>query len=273
LVVISSAVLASPPLASKEQIGMFRNSKTCVVLDNGSISAGLYNSLVKDAIQKYWKLTTYEFIDEQEFDKRRFDSKYSFLVRTKVAFGRDPAGVSYDYISLVMGDTAKDLTNMPELCSIPLSYSNDNNVKYEYVMPYIIKFIQKHVEKLRQNRSWFLLQGLKYYNSSSGFKNKVLLLNKETMATNADTQEKIKTVYPYQFKLLSVSEIKKEVASNPANTLFNFHIGPMQESEVGQCFEMIFDAEGNLYYYNYRKITNDNTDGFNLNDLSRIKKQ
>jgi hypothetical protein len=34
---------------------------------------------------------------------------------------------------------------------------------------------------------------------------------------------------------------------------------------------MIFDVEGNLYYYNYRKITNDNPDGFNLNDFNNIR--
>jgi hypothetical protein len=48
-------------------------------------------------------------------------------------------------------------------------------------------------------------------------------------------------------------------------------VGPPQSSGAGKCFEMLFDTEGNLYYYNFRKITNDNADGFNLKDFDNIK--
>ena len=261
--------LANPPLASQQQIGMFINSKTCVVLENGSIS---YNVLIKDAVQKYWKSTEFEFIDQQEFEKRRFDPKYSFLVLMKGVFDKDPGGVSYNYISLVLGDAAaSNMTNMPELCSIPLSYSDDTNIDYGYAIPSIIKFMQKHAKNLEKKRFQISLEGLQYYNNSAGFKGKVLLLNKEMMALDANTPEKIKTVYAYYVKLLSTSEIETELSTNPINTLFNFHVGPTQNTGAGKCFEMIFDVEGNLYYYNYRKITNDNPDGFNLNDFHSIR--
>jgi hypothetical protein len=259
---------ANPPMASKQQIGMFKNSKTCVVLESGSLS---YNVYVKDAVQKYWKSTQFEFIDQQEFEKRRFDSRNSFLVLMKGAFDKDPGGVSYDYMSLVMGDSANDVTNMPELCSIPISYSDDNNIDYGYAMPSIVKFMQKHVNTLDKKRFDISLKGLKYYDNPAGFKGKVLLLNKDMMAPDADSPEKIKTVYPYYVKLLTTAEIEAELAKDPVNTLFNFHVGPTQSTGAGKCFEMIFDVEGNLYYYNYRKITNDNVDGFNLKDFNQIK--
>jgi hypothetical protein len=50
-----------------------------------------------------------------------------------------------------------------------------------------------------------------------------------------------------------------------------FHVGPPEDAGAGKCFEMIFDVEGNLYYYNYRMITNDNKDGFNLKDFANLK--
>ena len=264
---ISLSTFANPPLASKQQIGMFINSKTCVVLESGSIS---YNVYIKDAVQKYWKCTEYEFIDQQEFEKRRYDTKYSFLVLMKGVYDKDPGGVSYNYISLVMGGAANDMTDMPEICSIPLSYSDDTNMDYGYAMPSIIKFMQKHAKNLETKRFMISMNGLKYYNTTSGFKDKVLLLNKDMMAPDANSPEKIKTVYPFYVKLLTTSEIQAELASNPTSTLFNFHVGPTQKSGAGKCFEMIFDVEGNLYYYNYRKITNDNPDGFNLSDFHNI---
>ncbi len=260
--------LANSPLASKQQIGMFKNSITCVVLEDGSTA---YNVYIKDAVQRYWKSTEFEFIDQQEFDKRRFDSRYSFLVLMKGVFDKDPGGVSYNYISLVLGGPANDMTDMPELCSIPLSYSDDSNIDCGYVMPSIVKFMQKHAKNLEQKRFFISLRGLKYYNGSTGFQDKVLLLNKDAMALYVDTPERIKTVYPYYIKLLTTSEIQDEIAANPTNALFHFHVGPTENSGAGKCFEMIFDVEGNLYYYNSRKITNDNGDGFNLNDFKNIR--
>ncbi len=266
---INLGVMASPKLASKEQIGMFKNSKTCVVIESPSIA---YNVYIKDAVQKYWKSTEFEFIDQQEFEKRRFDSKYSFLVLMKGVYDKDPGGVGYNFISLVLGDPAAyDITNMPELCSIPISYTNDNDTDYGYVIPAIVKFMQRHARNLVKKRFLISLNGLKYYNGSAGFKDKVLLLNKAKLASNANTVEKIKTVYPSYVKLVTVPEIEAELATNPPNTLFHYHVGPAQNTGAGKCFEMIFDVEGTLYYYNYRKITNDNEDGFNLNDFSSIR--
>jgi hypothetical protein len=260
--------LANPPLASKQQIGMFKNSKTCVVLGTGSISYDMY---IKDAVQKYWNATEFEFIDQQEFDKRRFNSKYSFLVLMKGVFDKDPGGVSYNYLSLVLGDVAPNMTDMPELCSIPLSYSDDNIADYEYVIPAIVKFMQKHARNLEYYRLLISLRGLKYYNGQAGFKDKVLLFNKDNMASDADSPEKIKAVYPYYVKLITASEIQQELASNPTNALFNFQVGPTKNEAAGKCFEMIFDVEGNLYYYNSRKITNDNENGFNLKDFKHLR--
>jgi hypothetical protein len=266
--IFSLGSMANPKLASKQQIGMFINSKTCVVLENANIS---YNILIKDAVQNYWKSTDFEFIDQQEFEKRRFDSRYSFLVLLTGVYDKDPGGVSYNYLSLVLGDAANDIAKMPELCSIPLSYSGDFNIDYDYVVPAIVKFMQKHVKNLENYRFLISLKGLRYYNRSTGFKDKVLLFNKDMMALDADSPEKINAVYPYYVKLLTASEIQQELASNPSNALFHFHVGPTQNTGAGKCFDMIFDIDGNMYYYNSRKITNDNENGFNLKDFNSIR--
>ncbi|MDK2979380.1 MAG: hypothetical protein PWP52_2094 [Bacteroidales bacterium] len=264
----SLGALANPKLASKQQIGMFKNSTTCVVLENGIVS---YNTYIKDAVEKHWKYTDFEFIDQQEFQKRRFDSKYSFLVLMKGVYEKDPGGVGYNYISLVLGDKAMDITDMPEICSIPFAYSGDNETYFGYAIPAIVKFMQKHAVNLETKRFLIALKGLKYYNGQIILKNKVLLLNKNQMAPDANTAEKIKTVYPYYFKLLSPEKIKTELDTDPINTMFNFHVGPTKETGSGKCFEMIFDVEGNLYYYNYRMVTNENKDGLNLKDLRYIR--
>jgi hypothetical protein len=267
LSIISIGVNANNPLATKQQVGMFKNSKTCVVLESG---VSFFNAPVKEAVQKYWKATGYEFIDQKEFEIRRKDPKYSFIVLMQGAYDKDPGGVSYGYISLLLGDGSDNLTKMPEFCSVPLSYAGDLDADYEYVIPAVIKFMQIHVKNLEKDRLPISINGLKYYNKTD-YKDKVLLLNKEKMAPNANSPEKISAVCAYKVKLLTVSQIRTELANNTANTLFHFHVGPPQEGGAGKCFEMLFDTQGNLYYYNSRKVTNDNPDGFNLADFNNIK--
>jgi hypothetical protein len=266
-VLISIYAAANPPLATKQQIGMFKNSKTCVVLDGGM---SFYNTPIKAAVQKYWKSTEYEFIDQAEFDKRKTSTKFSFLVMMDGAYDKDPGGVSYNYMSLVLGDASGNLTKMPEFCSVPISYSGDNDADYEYIIPIIIKFMQIHVKNLEKDRLPISLNGLRYYNKT-GFAQKVLLLNKEKITSEVDTPEKINAVIPNKVMLLTTADIQKEIIANTANILIHFHVGPAQDAGAGKCFEMLFDTDGNLYYYNFRKITNDNPDGLNLNDLNKIK--
>ena len=267
LVFISLWSFANNPLATKQQIGMFKNSKTCVVMDGGM---SFLNKPVKEAVQKYWKSTDFEFIDQAEFDKRKTDQKYSFIIALDGAYDKDPGGVSYKFLSLVLGDASGNLTRMPEFCSVPLSYSGDNDADYEYIVPLVIKFMQIHLKNLEKDRLPISINGLRYYNKT-GFNEKLLVLNKAKMASNADSPDKIKAVSHYKVKLLTIEEIQKEMEANPRNTLFHFHVGPSQDAGAGKSFDMLFDIDGNLYYYNFRKITNDNPDGFNLSDFNNIK--
>lgn len=267
LVLTWSVTLAQAPLASKKQIGMFLNSTTCVVLEDGM---NFYNGYIKEAVEEHWETTPFEFIDETEFEERRFDSKYSFLVLMKNVYERDPDGVSYKYVSLVLGGDSKDLTDMPELCSVPLYYSDDSNLDYSYAIPAIVKFVQIHAKNLERRRFFIYLKGLRYYNSS-GFDDMQLLMNIDDMAPGAYSVEKINSVYPNFVKLLTTKEIQKEISENPNNALFHFHVGPNQDKGVGKCFEMIFDVKGNLYYYSSRRITNENKDGFTMKDFKKIR--
>ena len=267
LFMLSLYVSGNPALATRQQIALFRNTTTCVVMDAGM---SFYNTPLKEAVQKYWKLTKYEFIDQDEFAKRKKDPKYSFIVMMDGAYDKDPGGVSYNYLSLVLGDPSGNLSRMPEFCSIPVVYFGDSDTDFEYVIPIAIKFMQIHFVNLEKDRLGISINGLRYYNKT-GFKDKVLVFNKDRMAPSADSPDKIKAVCENRIKLLSVDEIQKEIESNPPNTLYHFHVGPVPGMGAGRCFEMLFDSDGNLYYYNFRKITNDNPDGFNLNDFRNIK--
>ena len=255
-------------LATDEEIGLFMNSTTCLVLEDGYLS---YNILMKDAVEKYWEITDLEVIEKEEFEERRTDPKYSFLVLVKGSFEDDPAGVQYNYLNLLMGKNAAEVQHMPELASIPLSYADDEEADYAYAVPAMIQFVQRHVRTLKNKRAHINMLGMTYYNQGKKFKDKSLLFREDHLAPEVNTANAIKDVYPFHFRILSADEMIVELADPEENTLFLHHVGPQEEGVSGRCFELIFTPDGVLYYYNKREVTNEDPDGFTKWDLRRIR--
>jgi len=257
-----------PPIPSTEQMGLFMNSTTCVVLEDGSVS---YNIYIKDAVEKHWKITDYEIIDRKEFEERRFKSKYSFLVLVETTFEDDPEGVSYNFLNLLMGGGAAEVEDMPELVSIPLAYDDDPEIDYGYAMPAIIEFVQRNVRFMQSRRLMAKMCGKKYFNRGRDFRDKALLLMDKQMAPDVNTLFSIKEVYPNYVKLVTLEELETTLEEDSENVLFLHHVGPEGNVGAGRCFEMIFDPQGELYYYNYREVTNEKKDGFTKKDLRKIR--
>jgi hypothetical protein len=268
LITQHALVAGQSPLATDEEIGLFMNSTTCLVLEDGDVS---YNILMKDAVENFWEITDFEVIDKEEFKERRLDSKYSFLVLVKSSYDEDPEGVEYNFLNLLLGRNTAEMEDMPELASIPLSYTSDAEVGYAYAIPSIIQFLQRHVRTLKSKRTRIKMCGLNYYNRSRKFKDKALLLREDHMAPEISKVSEIKDVYPYYVMLLTADEMAEELEGDKPNVLFLHHVGPESNDAAGQCFEMIFTQNGELYYNNSREVTNIDSDGFTKRDLRKIR--
>src|SRR5512133_3120744 len=91
LLIVSPLLLKSQaPFTSADEIKQFMASRTCVVLEDDPFSS--FNSFVKDAVKSIWTITPYEFISIVEFNKRRTNTAYSFIVLTQTNFEKDKTG-------------------------------------------------------------------------------------------------------------------------------------------------------------------------------------
>jgi hypothetical protein len=160
---------------------------------------------------------------------------------------------------------------MPELASIPLSYANDEEANYAHAVPAMIRFVQRHVRTLKSKRAHLNMLGLTYYNQGRKFKDKSLLIREDHLAPEVSTANAIKDVYPFHFRIITADEMLTELKEPEENTVFLHHVGPHEEGVAGQCFELIFTPDGELYYYNKREVTNEDPDGFTKWDLRRIR--
>jgi hypothetical protein len=270
LVLISMVSEAQAPFPSGDEIKQFMASKTCVVLENNPFSA--YNSFIKEAVKTYWNITPYEFIEVKEFNVRRLDPAYSFIVLTETNFDKDKSGSVFNFINLLQGKKVNKLSENPEICAVPLSFAGEDDLEYGYKLGVILSFMQKHAKLISNDPSLTGRKYLKYYNvNAPEVMKKTILVREEDLSPEISTAAAIKAIYPFSVKIVPEEEIEKAIAEKTPNTLILHKVGPAGERKSGYCFKMLIGADdADMYYYNQHMIDAKNPNGLLESDLKRL---
>ncbi len=256
------------PFPSKDEIKQFMASKTCVVIETDPF----YNAFIKEAVKNYWNITPYEFIDVKEFNVRRLDPAYSFIVLTETNFNRDKSGSVFNFINLLQGKKVDKLSEVPEICAVPLSFLGVDDLEYGYKLGVILSFMQKHAKMISEDPSLTGRRYLRYYNKNiPEVIKKTILVKKEDLSPQISTIESIKAIYKHDIKIASEDEIRDAIAKKAANTLILHKVGPVGEWKTGYCFVMLIGTDdADMYYYNYHLIDAKNPNGLLESDLKRL---
>jgi hypothetical protein len=272
LVVICQTILSKgqAPFPSSDEIKQFLASKTCVVLENDPFSA--YNAYIKEAVKSYWNITPYEFIETKEFNVRRIDPAYSFIVLTETNFDKDKSGSVFNFINLLQGKKVNKLGEAPEICAVPLSFAGEDDFDYGYKLGAILSFIQKHAKMISEDPSLTGRKYLRYYNKFvPEVSKKTILVKKEDLAPEISTIESLKAIYPYDIKIVAEDDIVEAIIKRTPNTLFLHKVGPVGEWKSGYCFKMLIGADdATMYYYNQHLIDAKSPNGLLESDLKRL---
>jgi hypothetical protein len=260
------------PFPSKDEIKQFEASKTCIVLEDDPFSS--YNIYIKEAIKDYWKITPYEFIKWTDFSVRRSNPAYSFIVLTQTNFEKDKSNGLYDFINLLQGKNVNKLSEMPEICAVPLAFSGTSDLNYSYKLGPILSFMQKHARMISEDPSLTLMKYLKYYNKNiPEIKQKTILLEKEDLTPEISTINKIKKLYTGDVKIVTNDDIVKAIEDKTPNTVFLHKVGPKGDRRTGFCFIMLLGiTDSEMYYYSLHKIENGDQNGLLPEDLRQLEK-
>ncbi len=263
---------AQAPFPSKEEIAQFTGSKTCVVMEDDPFSS--YNVYIKKAVESYWTITPYEFITVSEFNVRRLDPEYSFIVLTQTSYEKDKTHDQYNFINLLQGKNVPKLGEMPEICAVPLSYAGEDDLDYSYKLGAVLLFMQKHANLISADPSLTGRKYLKYYNRyTPEIHNKTILVKQEDLSPEINTIEKIKEIYTYSIKIVTEEEIEKAINEKAKATVILHLVGPPAGSNAGICFKMLIGTDdSNMYYYNQQTINKYNPEGLLKSDLKRFEK-
>jgi len=260
---------AQAPFPNRDEIQQFMASKTCVVLEANQFSA--YNVYIRQAVGTYWNITPIEFINTDEFDRRRRDPAYSFIILTQTSYDRDKAGTRYNYLNLLQGKIG-GLSEMPEICAIPLSFVDDDEYDYSHKLGAILFFMQKHASMISENPSLTGRRYLRYYNiNMPKVKEKTILVAKDDLAPAISTIDRIRAIYPHRIEIVDEAAIEKAIREKTPNTLILHKVGPGSRRNAGLTFKMLIGTDDfDMYYYHQHTISKSRPDGLLADDLKRM---
>ena len=255
-----------------EELESFFNTKTLVVLDNNPMLE--YNGAIKEVVKDNWTITEYDFITAKEFEEKRKDPQYSFLSLVDVNFERDKTGAVYNFLSLMLGGKALYITQMPEICSLPLSYINVEEDRYLYKLGALVRFMQNHVKLIHENPDLISNNIFKMYNKNTGdLEGKLLLLVEEELEREVNSISKVKKIYPHDVKIVSKDEVLEAIQNKTENCVFLHKVGPEGTKKNARCYKVLIGTDNSqFYYFDYHMISDKNPDGLLAKDLKKISK-
>ncbi len=257
------------PFPTADEIKQFRGSKTCVVLEDGIT---VYNTYIRQSMEKYWKITPFEFVKMSDFALRRSDPAWSFIMLTETNFESDKSNSVYNFINLLQGKDVDKIGEMPEICAIPLSFAGEDDLEYGYKLGAILSFMQKHAQMISEDPSLTGRKYLKYYNKNvPEVMNKTILVKQEDLSPAIGSMEKISAIYKHSIKIVPEEDIVKAIEEKTPNTLILHKVGPVGDRKSGLCFKMLIGTDDSeMYYYNQHRIDNANPNGLLPADLRRL---
>ena len=270
LILLMQLSFAQLPFPSPVEIERFYATKTMVVLET-SLNYAFFNKHLKEVMPTVWKATPYEFIDLAKYEELKNDSQYSFLMLTKVRYNSDKIKPPYDFLTLTLGSDAQRYKNMPQLCALPLCYSDIEDDEYSYKMPAFLKFIQSHVELLKSNPDLDAKKIDNHYNKNAvDLAGKTIYFAATDLAKDLDTPPEIKQYYDGEIKVVSHDDIAASIKNNE-DIVFLHKVGPGELTQKSRCWKLIMGTAGKLYYMDFHIINEKNPDGFTEKDFKQIK--
>jgi len=267
---VSSAQDYIPTVAD---IKHFPQTKTTMILEDNPMCE--YNLALQELVPDEWTATPYDFLSWKNFESKRKDKSLSFLILNKVTFEKDKSNARYQFLSLLLGGNSRGLSDMPDLCSVPLAYYGAPEESYIYKIGIFLRFIQNHVKVITNDPSVASKNIMEHYNKNiQKLGGKTLYLIAEELAKDVNTEAKIKAVYDGAFKLVTKEDIQKAIAEKNPNVVFLHKVGPGKSQTNARCYKILVGADdAQFYYFDYHKIDSKSPDGFMVSDFKKLSRR
>lgn len=245
-------------------------TKTYVVLEDSPMSD--FNFEIEEAMPAEWVLTKYDFIKPGDFEEKSKDPNASFIYTSYVTFDNDKTESRYIFLHLSLGGDNLSIDDLRDMVSVPLGYSTADPENYIYKLGLMLRFMQKHINLLRERPELISSNMFRHYNENmKDVKEKTLYLLEDELAKDVGTESRIRQVYPHKFRMVSREDIRSAISERNEDVVFLHKVGPEGKKLKARCYKILIGAgDANFYYFNYHMISPKKQDGFLKIDFKKI---
>jgi hypothetical protein len=259
-------------LPTEEDLELFHTTKTYVVLEGNPISE--YNFEIKDAVEQYWDITEYEFLQYDDFFKKSRDPNASFLYTATVSFEKDKSNTRYTFLCLSLGGDHATLNDMKDVVNIPLCYFGVDEDRYTYKLGTLVNFMQKHVKMITEHPEMISQNIFNEYNDNmSEITGKTLYVIEDELENKIGSEARFRSVYPYAYKFVTREEVKEAIMNREKDVVFLHKVGPEGKKLSARVYKILIGAgDSNFYYFDYHKVNSRNPDALLEKDLKKLSR-
>lgn len=234
-----------------EQIKQFKGTTTLILLDGQDIA---FDAMLSESVKRIWKVTPYEIINSERFDKEKSNPAYSFLVVTKAVFTKDKVESSYSFLNLLLSHPTGNINDMPVMAYIPFCGAPFTSNLHIYKTGVLLKAIQYQVNQVIINSKKGKLSS--FNRNIPKLNGKTLLLSKDDLSTEMSDPTSLSKLYKNSLKLVSHDDVEKAVINELENTVILHKVLFEEGATSGRCYKMLIDVnDGTIFYYNMDKVS------------------
>ncbi|MCK5066614.1 MAG: hypothetical protein KAR16_04220 [Bacteroidales bacterium] len=259
-------------LPTKADLDHFYTTKTYVVLEENPLSD--FNMEIRDAVEKFWDITEFEFIKMKDFSQKSADKNASFLYLAAVSFEKDRSNTRYKFLCLSLGGDYVSIDEMKDVANIPLSYYGVDSDHFSYKLGPLVRFLQNHVKLITEDQSIISQNIYKYYNENMGdLKAKTLYLVEDELGRDVASVSKIRAIYPYEVKIVDRETIRELIMAKDENAVVLYKVGPEGKKLNARVYKILVGvSDAKFYYFEYHKVTEKKPDAFLASDFKKLAK-
>lgn len=234
-------------------------------------SSSLANLMLRDAVNKGWRISPFEFCTMEEYNKIKGDTNFFFLLRVDGQF-RNELEPKIEYLTLIKGgaEVKKGLFSSRNILTLPLQEVDDNSGANLFLLPIYIDVIQNHIYRVQKD-IYLAFKGNTIYSSRvSEIKEKELLFSTDLLNYKISESE-FSELFKGSIKLVTTEEIEDAIIENRPNTIIPVIIKPRGSTGGSFCYKLLIGADSHeLFFFRRHKISNRAPLGFTKEDIRKI---
>lgn len=272
LIVVSPLLRAQGNVSTRShRLADFTDKVTQVVLSG--------DALVTDALRQEvvtgWTASAFEFCTMEQFEKRKTQDKYYFLLVLDEQFkGEEEPGVSF--LTLLKGgaEAQKGISAMHQVVALPLAAAQGGSGRELIYLGSLVKAVQEYtLDAMESEKVAYGMENWVNHNFKKWGKGKQILIGADDVAASVSEKDLSQLLTP-TFQVVDTADADQAYLDAAFSTLVGYVVAPVTPGKGSWCYKMLFETGTHtLFYISKHKIDAKKGVGFLTEDLRKFSKR